>query len=324
MPSCARASSGHIGSWRQPSGHHGHRLKAVRGAEAKIASPAAGWIRLWDDPLVRTLLAHVAAASAILVMVLLTRPGALQAPSTIVGFSMAAGIGLLHGLTVTKAIRSSTIAFDAIGTAVVVAGTGGAHSPFFLLAFAGGWWAAHLPRRRSGLEYVTFFVAAYAVLVAGTAWREGSMARFVEDVIILLVLGALSHQYVKVDRRAIELSEAMQAPEFGPEQLGFRQRLARALRAPDLPVDAVIAAGHLGLTAQQAELMGHLVIGLTNREIADALGLSEAAVRYRLTRLYRALGVPGRQEAAARALALGLTGLTSPRVDPAPAVSRTL
>jgi DNA-binding CsgD family transcriptional regulator len=76
----------------------------------------------------------------------------------------------------------------------------------------------------------------------------------------------------------------------------------------DISLDVVLAAGQLGLTAIQAELLSYLVLGLTNMEISDATRLSEAAVRYRLTRLYRMLGVRGRREAADRARALGLSG----------------
>jgi DNA-binding NarL/FixJ family response regulator len=77
----------------------------------------------------------------------------------------------------------------------------------------------------------------------------------------------------------------------------------------DVPVDVVLAAGQLGLTAIQAELLAYLVLGLTNLEIAEATQVSEAAVRYRLTRLYRTLGVIGRREARRRAIELGIRGL---------------
>ena len=59
-----------------------------------------------------------------------------------------------------------------------------------------------------------------------------------------------------------------------------------------------------GLTVIQAELLAYLQMGLTNQEIADATKVGEATVRYRLTRLYRALGVSGRKAAVQRAMAL--------------------
>jgi DNA-binding CsgD family transcriptional regulator len=48
------------------------------------------------------------------------------------------------------------------------------------------------------------------------------------------------------------------------------------------------------------------VLGLTNQEIADATKVSVPTVRYRLTRLYRMLGVPGRKAAIAAAREFGL------------------
>ena len=124
----------------------------------------------------------------------------------------------------------------------------------------------------------------------------------------LVVMAFLSDWFVRVDHRALELNAALQAPRFGPEQIAIREGLQRALGSMDIPLDVVLAAGQLGLTAIQAELLSYLVLGLTNLEIADATHLSEAAVRYRLTRLYRTLGVGGRREAAARARELGLPG----------------
>ena len=46
------------------------------------------------------------------------------------------------------------------------------------------------------------------------------------------------------------------------------------------------------------EVLRLVAAGLTNQEIADATKVSEATVRYRLTRLYRSLGVSGRSQKA--------------------------
>jgi LuxR family maltose regulon positive regulatory protein len=72
-------------------------------------------------------------------------------------------------------------------------------------------------------------------------------------------------------------------------------------------MDVLLAASREGLTVLQAELLAYLVLGLTNQEIADATSVGEATVRYRLTRLYRALGVRGRKAAIARAHEIGLS-----------------
>ncbi len=111
---------------------------------------------------------------------------------------------------------------------------------------------------------------------------SSSAASVLEHAAILVIFALLSDWFVRVDKRALELNEALTVPPFGSEQLAIRDGLLRALRTMDVPVDAVIAAGQVGLTAVQAELLAYLMLGLTNIEISDASGLSEATVRYRL------------------------------------------
>jgi DNA-binding CsgD family transcriptional regulator len=146
------------------------------------------------------------------------------------------------------------------------------------------------------------------VLVVPRALQDHMLVGAFEDGAFLIVIAVLSDWFVRVDRRALELNAALHAPRFGSEHIAIREGLERALGNMDIPLDVVLAAGRLGLTAIQAELLSYLVLGLTNMEISDATQLSESAVRYRLTRLYRTLGVNGRLEAAARARELGLPG----------------
>jgi len=147
--------------------------------------------------------------------------------------------------------------------------------------------------------------------VVPQALRDHMLVEAFEDGSVLIMMAFLSDWFVRVDRRALELNAALKAPRFGPEHIAIRNGLQRALGDMDIPLDVVLAAGQLGLTAIQAELLSYLVIGLTNLEISDATQLSEAAVRYRLTSLYRMLGVTGRRGAAARARELGLPGAAS-------------
>ena len=76
-------------------------------------------------------------------------------------------------------------------------------------------------------------------------------------------------------------------------------------------LDVLLAAANAGLTVIQAELLAYLQMGLTNQEIADATNVGVPTVRYRLTRLYRALGVSGRKAAIAAARELGLSASLS-------------
>lgn len=62
------------------------------------------------------------------------------------------------------------------------------------------------------------------------------------------------------------------------------------------------------LTRKELEVLARLAEGRSNREIADALFVTQATVKSHLAHIYVKLGVPGRQAAMARAVALGLLG----------------
>ena len=265
-----------------------------------------GWLRRQlrgDDPRLSTLLAHVVALAAALLMLALTEgPPDMGAP-----LAIAVGLSFLRTFAAGQQLVRSTLALDAVGTAVLLAGTGAPGSPLYPLALAGTWWAAHVPGRRSATIYGVILVAAYAVLVLPPALRVDRGAGAIQELTVLVVVAVVCARLVRTERWGRELNEALTIPPFGAEQLAIRDGLVRALRTMDIPVDVVIAAGQVGLTAVQAELLAYLMLGLTNYEISDAVGLSESAVRYRLTHLYRTLGVKGRKEAAAHAHALGIS-----------------
>lgn len=62
------------------------------------------------------------------------------------------------------------------------------------------------------------------------------------------------------------------------------------------------------LTRKELEVLARLAEGRSNREIAAALYVTQATVKSHLAHIYVKLGVPGRQAAMARAVALGLLG----------------
>lgn len=61
-----------------------------------------------------------------------------------------------------------------------------------------------------------------------------------------------------------------------------------------------------GLTRKEIEVLARVANGMSNKEIADALFITPATVKTHLAHIYTKLGVAGRQEALARAVALGL------------------
>ena len=80
------------------------------------------------------------------------------------------------------------------------------------------------------------------------------------------------------------------------------------------PADPALADGGAGsnhremLTRKELEVLARLAEGRSNREIAEALFVTPATVKSHLAHIYVKLGVAGRQEAMARAVALGLLG----------------
>jgi DNA-binding CsgD family transcriptional regulator len=254
--------------------------------------------------------AHLAAVAAALAILAIQRPGPLSVGLILIASTIGLGFTFLRVMSVTRRLAVSTLMLDAVGTVLLLVGTGAPDSPFLFLALAGVWWAAHIPRERSGLIYALTFAAAYGNLVVPQALRDHTLMEALLDESVLIGVAFVADWFVLVDRRALELNEASPAPRFGPKHLAIREGLERALGNMDIPVDVVLAAGQRGLTAIQAELLSYLELGLTNLEISDATRLSEAAVRYRLTRLYRTLGVSGRREAAERARELGFLGPT--------------
>jgi DNA-binding CsgD family transcriptional regulator len=275
-----------------------------------------------DDPRLRTLLAHLGAIAAALVILAIQGPSPLNSGEVLIGLVIGLGFTLLRVMSVRKRLTVSTIGLDALGMVVFLAGTGAPTSPFYFLAISGVWWAAHLPRPRSGLLYGLSFAIAYAVFVLPAAIQHRMLVEAFEDATVLVMVAALSDWFVRVDQRTIALSDALSQSALNGQTLAVRQGIERLLGTIDMPVDVVLAAAQVGLSVVQAELLAFLVMGLTNREIAEAASVSEATVRYRLTGLYRTLGVHGRRDAVRKALALGLSLPAMPVSDRAPGKRR--
>jgi len=62
------------------------------------------------------------------------------------------------------------------------------------------------------------------------------------------------------------------------------------------------------LTSRERAVLGHLVHGSTNREIAQALFVGQETVKTHLRNIYAKLEVTGRHQAVGRAVELGLVG----------------
>ena len=255
---------------------------------------------------VRVLGTHVAALLAVVIVLLADSFNEGSPDASALELAVFIGFASLRIASARRPLATSTLVLDAIGTVLFLAGTGAPSSPYFFLALAGAWWAAHVRRPHSAVMWAVAFVSAYALLVVPGAVREQLAVHALEDASVVVIVALLSDWFVRVDARAIALSEALAQVPDGAEQLAIREGLQRALGPMDISMDVLLAASREGLTVLQAELLAYLVLGLTNQEIADATSVGEATVRYRLTRLYRALGVRGRKAAVARAHQIGV------------------
>lgn len=66
---------------------------------------------------------------------------------------------------------------------------------------------------------------------------------------------------------------------------------------PIPPAKSGVRPDEVGLTDRQAQVLALMVRGLTNRDIADQLGLSEGTVKIHATAVFKTLGVSSRTQA---------------------------
>lgn len=95
---------------------------------------------------------------------------------------------------------------------------------------------------------------------------------------------------------------------------GLNERIAALARITRLRVDAPDVAelgedvtGKLGLSPREAEVLGLVAAGMTNREIGEKLFVSEKTASVHVSNILRKLGVTSRVEAAAVAQRAGLS-----------------
>jgi DNA-binding CsgD family transcriptional regulator len=265
------------------------------------------------DPRSSGFAAGVSAAAIAAALVISSLQGP-QAPDESFPFALAIAVALVVTRYVGLRYRFGAwlIALDAIFSLLAVRLTGAPHSEFHFVVLAGIWWAGRLLPPSGAAVYGASFAFPYVLLILLEAWGRGVLADAAADLLTIGVLALLVDWFMAVDRRARLLSNALSAAQAtATSDIEVRRRLALAAGESPLPVDTLIVAGQVGLTADQVELLGYLLLGFANNQIADAIGRSEATVRYRLTGLYRSLGVTGRRTAVQRARDLGLDSLVS-------------
>jgi ATP/maltotriose-dependent transcriptional regulator MalT len=91
----------------------------------------------------------------------------------------------------------------------------------------------------------------------------------------------------------------------GSEAAPLARRLQRAIYTPDVPGGAPIGMGE-ELTKRELSILKRLESGLSNKEIAEAIFVSEGTLKWHLHNVYGKLNVKNRGGAMARARSLGI------------------
>jgi ATP/maltotriose-dependent transcriptional regulator MalT len=91
----------------------------------------------------------------------------------------------------------------------------------------------------------------------------------------------------------------------GSEAAPLARRLQRAMYMPDVQGGAPIGMGE-ELTKRELSILKRLETGLSNKEIAEAIFVSEGTLKWHLHNVYGKLNVKNRTGAMARGRALGI------------------
>jgi LuxR family maltose regulon positive regulatory protein len=91
----------------------------------------------------------------------------------------------------------------------------------------------------------------------------------------------------------------------GSEAAPLARRLQRSMCTPELQGDAAIGVGE-ELTKREISILKRLETGLSNKELAEAIFVSEGTLKWHLHNVYSKLNVKNRTRAMARARALGI------------------
>jgi LuxR family transcriptional regulator, maltose regulon positive regulatory protein len=91
----------------------------------------------------------------------------------------------------------------------------------------------------------------------------------------------------------------------GSEAAPLARRLQRAMHTPDAPDSAPVGMGE-ELTKRELSILKRLETGLSNKEIAEAIFVSEGTLKWHLHNVYGKLNVKNRSGAMARARTLGI------------------
>ncbi|HEY9481468.1 MAG TPA: response regulator transcription factor [Micromonosporaceae bacterium] len=126
------------------------------------------------------------------------------------------------------------------------------------------------------------------------------LTTYAEDADILTALGSGALGYLTKDAGRAQIAQAIRAAAAGQAVLdpAVQQRLLAAASAASVPIfGSPTGTAPDGLTPREVDVLRLIASGLSNREIASRLFLSEATVKSHINRLFAKTGVRDRAQA---------------------------
>jgi DNA-binding NarL/FixJ family response regulator len=150
---------------------------------------------------------------------------------------------------------------------------------------------------RDGLEVIKKIRAAAADV------RVVMFSAFENPTYVARAVSAGAHDYVlKTASRADLLQAVTRAAEgAAPVRSGPLRRMAGAMANRQVPADAKVP-----LTPRETQVLRHVAMGLSNKEIADALEISVETVKEHVQNMLRKVSLADRTQAAVWAIRQGL------------------
>jgi DNA-binding NarL/FixJ family response regulator len=132
------------------------------------------------------------------------------------------------------------------------------------------------------------------------------LTTYAEDADILAALRAGALGYLTKDAGRVQIAQAIRSAAAGQSVLDphVQRRLLAAASQP--PVPGAEPGLPDGLTVREGEVLTLIAAGLSNREIAKRLYVSEATVKSHINRLFAKTGVRDRAQAVQYAYEKGL------------------
>lgn len=127
-----------------------------------------------------------------------------------------------------------------------------------------------------------------------------ALTSVLEDAAVVDAVRAGAIGYLLKDTESHELRRAIKAAAAGQVQLSPQAatRLLREVRTPEISAER--------LTERETEVLALMARGKANKEIAQALIITEQTVKTHVSHILAKLGVPSRTQAALYALRAGL------------------